>query len=94
VDTGASVALVDITGVPAVDTHTAQHLIEAVTAVRLLGTQVVVTGVRPAVAQALVHLGIDLATVVTRSTLQAGLQFALERLNFEVIRKNGNHQSP
>jgi rsbT co-antagonist protein RsbR len=89
-DTGAAVALVDITGVPAVDSRMAQHLIEAMTAVRLLGAEVVVTGVRPAVAQTLVHLGIDLATMVTRPSLKAGLAFALERLNLKVIRKDGS----
>jgi len=73
---GAAVALVDITGVPAVDTQTAQHLIQTVRATQLLGTQVVLTGVRPSIAQSLVHLGIDLSEMITRSSLAAGLQVA------------------
>jgi rsbT co-antagonist protein RsbR len=87
VETRSSVALLDITGVPAVDTQTARHLIDTMTAVRLLGAQMVVTGVRPAIAQSLVHLGVDLGQIVTRPTLAAGLRFALDALNVQVIRK-------
>jgi rsbT co-antagonist protein RsbR len=72
VETKARVALVDITGVPTIDTQTAHHLIEAVAAVRLLGAEVVLTGIRPALAQTLVHLGIDLSHIVTRSSLSGG----------------------
>lgn len=89
VETNSSVALIDITGVPAVDTWTAQHLVETITAVRLVGAQVMLTGVRPAIAQALVHLGVDLADVVTRSSLAAGLRDSLDTLNLEVTRRNG-----
>ncbi|MBN1856630.1 MAG: PAS domain S-box protein [Dehalococcoidia bacterium] len=77
VDMSASVVLVDITGVPSIDTGTAQHLIDTITAVRLLGAQVVLTGVRPAIAQTLVHLGVDLSSVSTRSSLSSGLTLAL-----------------
>lgn len=84
VETNSPVALVDIMGVPTIDTQTAQHLIETVSAVRLLGAQVVLTGVRPAIAQTLVHLGIDLSDIITRSSLAAGLQVALEILNLKV----------
>ena len=73
VETNSPVALVDIMGVPTIDTQTAQHLIETISAVRLLGAQVVLTGVWPAIAQTLVHLGIDLAGIMTRSSLAAGL---------------------
>jgi rsbT co-antagonist protein RsbR len=83
-ETGSSVALVDITGVPAIDTQTAQHLIETISAVRLMGAEVVLTGVRPAIAQALVHLGIDLANVTTRPSLAGGLSMALTMLNLRV----------
>ncbi len=72
----ARVALVDITGVPYVDTQTANHLVESFRAVRLLGGQVIVTGVRPAIAQTLVHLGVDLSEFSTYSTLAAGLDRA------------------
>jgi PAS domain S-box-containing protein len=90
VETNSPVALVDIMGVPTIDTQTAQHLIETISAVRLLGAQVVLTGVRPAIAQTLVHLGIDLTGIVTRSSLAAGLQVALDALNLKVVSKNGN----
>jgi PAS domain S-box-containing protein len=89
VETNSSVALVDITGVPTIDTQTAQHLIETITAVRMLGAQVVLTGVRPALAQTLVHLGIDLSHIVTRSSLSAGLRIALDLLGLHVISNNG-----
>jgi rsbT co-antagonist protein RsbR len=90
VETNSPVALVDIMGVPTIDTQTAQHLIETISAVRLLGAQVVLTGVRPAIAQTLVHLGIDLTGIVTRSSLSAGLLVALDALNLKVVSKNGN----
>jgi PAS domain S-box-containing protein len=77
VDTNSPVALVDITGVPLIDTQTAQNLIETVGAVQLLGAKVILTGVRPAIAQTLVHLGIDLSDVETCSSLAAGLRLAL-----------------
>jgi PAS domain S-box-containing protein len=84
VETRSTVALVDITGVPAVDAQTARHLIESITAVRLLGADVILTGIRPAIAQTLVHLGIDLSGVTTRSSLSAGLGAAMERLGLHV----------
>jgi len=84
VETNSPVALVDIMGVPTIDTQTAQHLIETITAVRLLGAQVVLTGVRPAIAQTLVHLGVDLSGTITRSSLAAGLVVALDMLKLQV----------
>jgi rsbT co-antagonist protein RsbR len=89
VETNSPMALVDIMGVPTIDTQTAQHLIETISAVRLLGAQVVLTGVRPAIAQTLVHLGIDLSSITTRSSLAAGLLVALDMLNLQVVGKNG-----
>jgi PAS domain S-box-containing protein len=88
VDTRSSVALVDITGVPTIDTQTARHLVEAIAAVRLLGADVILTGLRPTIAQTLVHLGIDLAGVNTRSSLAAGLRSAMEMLNLQVAARN------
>lgn len=85
VETNSPVALVDITGVPIIDTQTAQHLIDTITAVRLLGAQVILTGVRPAIAQTLVHLGIDLSGIVTRSSLAAGLQVAMSNLGGKFV---------
>jgi PAS domain S-box-containing protein len=87
-ETASPVALLDITGVPTVDTQTAQHLIETIAAVRLLGAEVVLTGVRPTIAQTLVHLGIDLSNVMTRSSLTAGLRMALNLLNLNVVPKD------
>jgi PAS domain S-box-containing protein len=75
----ATTAIVDITGVPVVDTQVANALLRAAQAVRLLGAHVILTGIRPEVAQTLVGLGLDLSGIVTRSTLQSGIAFALER---------------
>ncbi|MFH0793576.1 MAG: PAS domain S-box protein [bacterium] len=90
VETGSQVALIDITGVPTIDTRTAQHLIETITSVRLLGAQAILTGVRPAIAQTLAHLGIDMSGIVTRSSLSSGLLVALDTLNLAVRTKNPN----
>jgi rsbT co-antagonist protein RsbR len=84
VDTGSTIALVDITGVPAIDTQTARHLVESVAAVRLIGADVILTGVRPAIAQTLVHLGVDLSGITTRASLAAGLRAALDALSLHV----------
>ncbi len=86
-ETGSPIALLDITGVPTIDTQTAQHLIETISAVRLLGADVILTGVRPSIAQTLVHLGIDLSNVITRSSLTAGLRMAFDLLKVTVAPK-------
>jgi PAS domain S-box-containing protein len=86
-ETGSPIALLDITGVPTIDTQTAQHLLETISAVRLLGAEVILTGVRPLIAQTLVHLGIDLSNVITRSSLTGGLRMALDNLNLTVAPK-------
>jgi rsbT co-antagonist protein RsbR len=83
-ETNSLVALIDITGVPAIDTQTAQHLIETIKAVRYIGSEVVLTGVRPAIAQTLVHLGTDLSGATTRSSLAGGLRVAFEIINLHV----------
>lgn len=75
----ASIAILDITGLPIVDTSVANILIQAAQAVRLLGTDVVITGIRPEVAQTLVGLGVDLKDIITRGTLQSGVTYAIER---------------
>lgn len=87
VETNSSVALIDITAVPMVDTLTAQHIIEAITASRLLGAEVILTGIRPEIAQTLVHLGIDLAGMITRSSLAAGFAVALDHVGLTVVPK-------
>ncbi len=79
VETGSRIAIIDITGVPTVDTLTAQHLLKTVTATRLMGADCIISGVRPQIAQTLVHLGVNLGDIVTKSTLAAALALALER---------------
>jgi anti-anti-sigma regulatory factor len=74
----ARVAILDITGVAVVDTHVANALIQSAQAVQMLGAQVVLTGIRPEVAQTLVSLHVDLSAIVTQATLQRGIQFALQ----------------
>jgi anti-anti-sigma factor len=73
----ANVAIVDITGVSVVDTQVAQALVSAAQAVRLLGAQVLLTGIGPQVAQTLVHLGVDMSSIITRSSLQSGIAYAI-----------------
>lgn len=92
VETKSPVALVDITGVFAIDTQTAQHIIEAVTAAQLLGTKLVLTGVSPSIAQTLVRLGVDLSGIETRSSLAAGFQVALDYLGVAISSKNGKEK--
>lgn len=83
--TQSPVALLDITGVPLIDTQTAQHLIETITAVQLMGTEIVVTGISPAIAQTLVHLGIDMSRFETCASLSAGIAKAMHYLNLQVL---------
>ena len=92
VDTKSPVILLDITGVPAIDTQTAQHLLDTVSAVRLLGSEVILTGVKPAIAQTIVHLGIDLSGISTGTTLSAGLRLALEHVGLKVVHGDSNTQ--
>jgi rsbT co-antagonist protein RsbR len=74
------VVIIDITGVPNVDTAVAGTLMDAAQAVRLLGSQIIITGIRPEVATTLVHLGVDLSTIRTVGTLQAGITYAMRQL--------------
>ena len=85
VDTGAEIVLLDITGVPIVDTAVAKHLLEMVTAARLLGTEVMIVGMSTRIAITLIHLGIDLSGITTRPTLARGLELAFAQLDLEVI---------
>jgi rsbT co-antagonist protein RsbR len=79
VKTGAPIAIIDITGVPTVDTLVAQHLLKTVAAARLMGADCIVSGIRPQIAQTIVHLGVDLSAVVTKATLADAFSLALER---------------
>jgi rsbT co-antagonist protein RsbR len=84
VETGSEIAIIDITGVPTVDTLVAQHLLKTVTAIRLMGADCIISGVRPQIAQTIVHLGLDLQGIVTKANLADALALALKRLNLTV----------
>jgi rsbT co-antagonist protein RsbR len=84
VDTGAGIAIIDITGVPTVDTLVAQHLLKTVAAARLMGAECIISGIRPQIAQTIVHLGVDLADVITKATLADAFGIALARLGLGV----------
>jgi rsbT co-antagonist protein RsbR len=86
VETGSEIAIIDITGVPTVDTLTAQHLLKTVTAIRLMGADCIISGIRPQIAQTIVHLGIDLEGVTTKATLADALAVALKQSGFSVSR--------
>ncbi|HJU71347.1 MAG TPA: STAS domain-containing protein [Paucimonas sp.] len=79
VDTGAAIAIIDITGVPTVDTLVAQHLLKTVGAARLMGADCIISGIRPQIAQTIVHLGVSLEDVITKATLADAFLLALER---------------
>ena len=79
VETGAEIAIIDITGVPTVDTLVAQHLLKTVAAARLMGADCIISGIRPQIAQTIVHLGVDLGDVITKATLADAFAVALER---------------
>ena len=79
VDTGSGIAIIDITGVPTVDTLVAQHLLKTVAAARLMGADCIISGIRPQIAQTIVHLGVDLSEVITKATLADAFLVALQR---------------
>jgi rsbT co-antagonist protein RsbR len=82
VETESQIAIIDITGVPTVDTLVAQHLLKTVTAIRLMGADCIISGVRPQIAQTIVHLGVDLQGVTTKANLADALALALKRSGF------------
>jgi rsbT co-antagonist protein RsbR len=101
VDSGASIAIIDITGVPTVDTLTAQHLLKTVAAARLMGADCIISGIRPQIAQTIVHLGVELGSVVTKATIADAFAVALKRLGLTVTkvqaaprRRDGDDQEP
>jgi rsbT co-antagonist protein RsbR len=85
VDTGSAVAIIDITGVPTVDTLVAQHLIKTVTAARLMGADCIISGIRPQIAQTIVHLGVDLGDVTTKASLADAFSVALSRTGQAIV---------
>ncbi|MBD1836779.1 STAS domain-containing protein [Coleofasciculus sp. FACHB-64] len=86
VETGSEVAIIDITGVPTVDTLTAQHLLKTVTAARLMGADCILSGIRPQIAQTIVYLGVDLADVITKASLCDAFALALKRTGATISR--------
>jgi rsbT co-antagonist protein RsbR len=84
VETGAEVAILDITGGPTVDTLVAQHLLKTITAARLMGAECIISGIRPQIAATIVHLGVDLSAVITKATLADAFEVALHRVGLVV----------
>lgn len=90
VDTGSEHAIIDITGVPAVDTEVAQHLLKTVVAARLMGAECTISGIRPQIAQTIVTLGIEFGDITTKSTLADALLHAMRGTGVEVVRRAGS----
>jgi rsbT co-antagonist protein RsbR len=88
VDEGAAIAIIDSTGVPTVDTLTAQHLLKTVAAARLIGADCIISGIRPQMAQTIVHLGVEL-DVVSKATLADAFSIALRRTGRAVTKTKG-----
>ena len=86
VETGARLAIIDITGVPTVDTLVAQHLMKTVAATRLMGADCIISCIRPQIAQTIVHLGVNLNDIITKATLADAFQVALQRLGASVLK--------
>jgi rsbT co-antagonist protein RsbR len=88
VDTGASIAIIDITGVPTVDTLVAQHLMKTIAAARLMGADCIISGIRPQIAQTIVHLGVNLEDVITKATLADAFVVALQRTGTSITKRD------
>ena len=86
VETDAMIAIIDITGVPTVDTLVAQHLLKTVAAARLMGADCIISGIRPQIAQTIVHLGVDLSEVTTKATLADAFMIALQRTGASIVK--------
>ena len=86
VETGAAIAIIDITGVPTVDTLVAQHLLKTVAAARLMGADCLISGIRPQIAQTIVHLGVELGDVTSKATLAGAFAVALKRTGLSIVR--------
>jgi rsbT co-antagonist protein RsbR len=87
VETNSSIAIIDITGVPTVDTLVAQHLLKTVAAARLMGADCIISGIRPQIAQTIVHLGVDLGDVATKATMADAVALALDRQGFAIVQR-------
>jgi len=88
VNTGAAIAIIDITGVPTVDTLVAQHLIKTISAARLMGAECLISGIRPQIAQTMVHLGVEL-NVISKATMAGAFALALRKTGRKVVEQNG-----
>jgi rsbT co-antagonist protein RsbR len=88
VETGCTISILDITGVMTVDTQVANHLLKTVTAARLLGAECIISGISPAIAQTIVHLGIDLTSIRTKATLQDAMIYAMNLNSKGTVRKH------
>lgn len=84
VETSSSIAIIDITGVPTVDTLVAQHIMKTVTAARLMGADCLISGIRPQIAQTMIHLGVSFSDIVTKATLADAIAYAFKLFNYEV----------
>jgi rsbT co-antagonist protein RsbR len=93
VATGSGIAILDISGVPAVDSLVAQHLIKTVSATRLMGAECIISGIRPEIAQTVVHLGIDLSGIITKASLASALRYAFSLLHLEVRKSTGREKT-
>ena len=87
VETGSSIAIIDITGVPVVDTLVAQHLLKTVAAARLMGADCIISGIRPQIAQTIVHLGVEISDVITKATLADAFGIALSRVGLTIAKR-------
>ncbi len=94
VETESTIAIIDITGVPTVDTLVAQHLLRTVAAARLMGADCIISGIRPQIAQTIVHLGIDLSGVTTKASFADAIALALTRSGFQVARQAKQNRTP
>ena len=90
VETGAAIAIIDITGVPTVDTLVAQHLLKTVAAARLMGADCIISGIRPQIAQTIVHLGVELSSVITKATLADAFKIALQKTGATIGKGTGH----
>lgn len=88
VETEAEIAIIDITGVPTVDTLVAQHLLKTVTAAKLMGADCIISGIRPQIAATIVHLGVELGSVVTKASLASAITMAMKRTGYNLIKVN------
>lgn len=94
VETGADIAILDITGVPTVDTLVAQHLLKTVTAAKLMGAECIISGIRPQIAATIVHLGVELGDVITKASLASAFQLALKKTGQQMVKvKSTNTQA-